>query len=297
MKSVRAALPMLAVVGLLAGLGLVSTMGGCVAQGDWDRLYETNRTYKEQYEKMKAERDEAMAALDQLRGQTSRSEALIAKLQAENTILRDQLVGYGANLKDMEARMGGLTLSALDPETDKLLQQLADQYPDLIKFDAARGVLLFASDLTFDSGSDVVKSDAKQSIARLAEILRTPAASAYEVVVTGHTDSQRISSNTSRRFATNMHLSCGRAISVRHELVSDGIAPNMVEAAGWGEFRPTVSNNSNGNTPQNRRVEIFLQRPKAAELMGTNSTPTTNPRKEFAPRTPTTPASNDDIVK
>ena len=123
MKSVRAALPMLAVVGLLAGLGLVSTMGGCVAQGDWDRLYETNRTYKEQYEKMKAERDEAMAALDQLRGQTSRSEALIAKLQTENTMLRDQLVGYGADLKDLQARIGGLSLSALDPETDKLLQE------------------------------------------------------------------------------------------------------------------------------------------------------------------------------
>ncbi len=287
MKSVRAALPILAVV----GLGLVSTMGGCVAQGDWDRLYETNRTYKEQYETMKAERDEALATLEAMRGQNSSSAALIAKLQNENALLRDQLVGYGANLKDMEDRLSRLNISALDPETDKLLRELADQYPDLIKYDAARGVLLFASDLTFDSGSDVVKSDAKQSISRLAEILRTPAASTYEVVVTGHTDSQRISSNTSKRFATNMHLSCGRAISVRHELVSDGIAPNKVEAAGWGEFQPATPNNANGNTPRNRRVEIFLQRPKAISAVGTESTPT-----PIAP-THRTPAGNDDIVK
>ena len=255
MKSVRAALPILAVV----GLGLVSTMGGCVAQGDWDRLYETNRTYKEQYETMKAERDEALATLDALRGQSSRSEALIAKLQQENGMLRDQLTGYGANLKDMESRLGTMSLSSLDPETDKLLRELADQYPDLISYDAANGMLRFNSDLTFDSGSDVVKSDAKQSLSRLSDILRTPAASAYEVVVTGHTDSQRISSNTSKRFATNMHLSCGRAISVRHELVTDGIAPTKVEAAGWGEFRPLVANNANGNTRDNRRVEIFLR--------------------------------------
>ncbi len=288
MKSVRAALPILAVI----GMGLVSTMGGCVAQGDWDRLYETNRTYKEQYETMKAERDEALATLDALRGQSSRSEALIAKLQQENGMLRDQLVGYGADLKSLQDRMGGLTLSSLDPETDKLLQQLADQYPDLITYDASRGVLKFASDLTFDSGSDVVKSDAKQSLSRLSDILRTPAASGYEVVVTGHTDSQRISSNTSKRFATNMHLSCGRAISVRQELVNDGVAPNKVEAAGWGEFRPAVANNSNGNTRENRRVEIFLQRPKTTDLLGTETTPST--RKELAPRTPTT---NDDIVK
>lgn len=289
MKSVRAALPILALV----GMGLVSTMGGCVAQGDWDRLYETNRTYKEQYETMKAERDAALATLDALRGQTSRSEALIAKLQQENGLLRDQLAGYGANLKDLENRMVNLSLSSLDPETDKLLRELADQYPDLITYDAARGVLKFASDLTFDSGSDVVKSDAKASLSRLSEILRTPAASAYEVVVTGHTDSQRISSNTSKRFATNMHLSCGRAISVRAELVNDGIAPNKVEAAGWGEFRPTVANNANGNTRENRRVEIFLQRPKTTDLTGTETTPTTT-HKEIAPRTP---ATNDEIVK
>lgn len=292
MKSVRAALPILTVMGAVIGMGLVSTMGGCVAQGDWDRLYETNRTYKEQYETMKAERDEALATLDALRGQSSRSEALIAKLQQENGLLRDQLVGYGADLKDLQSRMGDLTLSSLDPETDQLLQQLADQYKDLITYDAARGVLKFASDLTFDSGSDVVKSDAKQSLSRLSEILRTPAASAYEVVVTGHTDSQRISSNTARRFATNMHLSCGRAISVRHELVSDGIAPNKVEASGWGEYRPLVANNANGNTRDNRRVEIFLRRPRSADMIGTETTPNTG--REFAPRTP---ATNDDIVK
>ena len=294
MKSVRAALPLLAIV----GLGFVSSMGGCVAQGDWDRLYETNRTYKEQYEKMKSERDDAQALLDQLRGNMTRSETLLASLQAENAALRNQLTGYGANLKDMEGRLGGLSLSALDPETDKLLKELADQYPDLINYDPQTGVLRFASDLTFDSGSDVVKGDAKQSINRLAEILRTPAASAYEVVVTGHTDSQHLSSANQKRFATNMHLSCSRAISVRHELVSDGITPSKVEAAGWGEFRPFVTNSSNGNTPKNRRVEIFLQRPKATNMNFNDNIPaepTTAPTRSNTKKT--RPATNDDIVK
>ena len=278
MKSVRMVLPMLAAV----GLG-VSMLGGCVAQGDWDRLYETNRTYKEQYEKMKAERDEALAALDQLRGNQSKNEALIAQLQNENAALRSQLTAYGADLSNMQSRLNGMSLSALDPETDKLLRELADQYPDLIVYDAARGVLRFASDLTFDSGSDVVKSGAKASIARLAEILRTPAAAAYEVVVTGHTDSQRISAGTSKRFPTNMHLSCGRAISVRSELVNDGVTPTKVEAAGWGEYRPMVQNNANGNTLQNRRVEIFLHRPKAIEGVAVEAPaeplPASTPRK------------------
>jgi flagellar motor protein MotB len=36
-------------------------------------------------------------------------------------------------------------------------------------------------------------------------------------------------------------------------------------AGGWGEFRPAVANNANGNTPANRRVEIYL-----AKLPGNN---------------------------
>jgi flagellar motor protein MotB len=283
----------LAKVIVLSAATMLPFVGGCVAQGDWDKLYETNRTYKEQYEKMKSERDEALAALDALRGQTTRSETLISQLQTENGLLRQQLAGYGANLDELKNRLSGLQLSALDPETDKLLRELESMYPDLIKYDAARGVLRFASDLTFDSGSDAVKGEAKQSIARLAQILNSSAAAPYEVIVTGHTDAQRISANTAKRFPTNMHLSCGRAISVRSELVNQGVLAGKVQAAGWGEVRPLVPNSGNGNTPANRRVEIFLARPKAGENF--------NGVEGIAPATTTRPTRStpvrDEIVK
>jgi hypothetical protein len=41
-------------------------------------------------------------------------------------------------------------------------------------------------------------------------------------------------------------------------------------AAGWGEYRPAVTNTPSGNTPQNRRVEIFLVK-SAGSLPGTNT--------------------------
>lgn len=37
-----------------------------------------------------------------------------------------------------------------------------------------------------------------------------------------------------------------------------GVQPSRMLAAGWGEFRPAVENAPSGNTPQNRRVEIFF---------------------------------------
>jgi hypothetical protein len=55
-----------------------------------------------------------------------------------------------------------------------------------------------------------------------------------------------------------MHLSAHRAISVRRVLSDRGVAPERVQAAGWGEHRPSVPNTASGNTPANRRVEIYL---------------------------------------
>jgi chemotaxis protein MotB len=294
MGRARAGISGVAKVLVLSMVTMLPIVGGCVAQGDWDKLYETNRTYKEQFENMKSQRDEALAALDALRGQTTRSETLISQLQTENNLLKQQLAGYGANLDELNKRLTGLQLSALDPETDKALSELARMYPDLITYDSKTGMLRFNSDMTFDSGSDAVKSDAKQSIARLAEILNSSAAAPYEVIVTGHTDSQRISANTARRFPTNMHLSCGRAISVRSELVSHGVLAGKVQAAGWGEFRPAVPNSGSGNTPANRRVEIFLARPKTGTTFDSGAGLNTPSNQ---PATPARSGGYDDIVK
>jgi hypothetical protein len=55
-----------------------------------------------------------------------------------------------------------------------------------------------------------------------------------------------------------MHLSAHRAISVRKVLGDQSVAWERIQAAGWGENRPTVANNRNGGTAENRRVEIYL---------------------------------------
>ena len=69
---------------------------------------------------------------------------------------------------------------------------------------------------------------------------------------------------TANKHPTNMHLSCHRAISVRKELMAMGVPADKMQAAGWGETRPYVPNTSSGNTPQNRRVEIYLARARGA---------------------------------
>ncbi|MBS0196719.1 MAG: OmpA family protein [Planctomycetes bacterium] len=234
------------------------TLTGCVGQGEYDNLYTANRSLTARNAELQRERDEARAALELLKKSMGSGEGALAALQKENAELRRLYDKALADYKDLDARMAGLDFGRLDPTTDQALEALAKQYPGLMTYDPNTGMLRFASDLTFDSGSDAVKDEAKRALSALAEVLKSSSALQYEIIVEGHTDSQRVSANTQKRHATNRHLSAHRAISVIDVLGNMGVPYGRMMAAGWGEYRPLVTNAPNGNTPQNRRVEIFL---------------------------------------
>lgn len=282
------------VVALVAGPGLLA-LGGCVNQGEYDKLYDTNRSLTDANARLQQERDAAQAALEQQRNALARAEAAAAHLRMENDELRKALEAAGISMKEFESRLAGLALGPLDPETDRALADLAAQYPDLIHYDPATGMLRFASDLTFDSGSDAVKPDAVAAIDALARILQTPAASRYDVLIEGHTDSQRISASTAKRHPTNRHLSVHRSISVLNELSRMGVDPGKMMAAGWGEFIPLVPNTASGNTPANRRVEIYLM--KSRRGVGATVNPQTGEPEAVEPDRTTPPARPIDVTK
>lgn len=283
------------VLGVVVGPALMAMgLGGCVSQGEYDKLYDTNRSLTDSLSRAQQDADASRAALDQQRNALARAEAAAAALRMENDELRKALEAAGLSMAELDRRMQGLSLSALDEETDQALRELAAQYPDLIQYDSRTGMLRFASDLTFDSGQDVVKSEARSAIDALATILQTPAAQQYDVLIEGHTDTQRITNpNTLKRHPTNRHLSVNRSIAVLNELSKQGVNPGKMMAAGWGEFIPLVPNTASGNTPANRRVEIYLM--KSRHNVGATVNPTTGapqpatPDREAPPTRPIDP--------
>lgn len=259
-----------------AGLALLvaaAGLGGCVGQQPYDQLADANRSLTERNNDLLRQNQELSAENGLLQKDRTAKESAIADLTRLNSDMRAQLESMGVKFRDLASRMGGLTLGPLDEQTDKALAALAAQYPDLIKYDQARGMLRFASDLTFNSGDDGVQEGARASLGALAKILTSGAASQYEVFIVGHTDSQKISARTAPRHPTNMHLSAHRAISVRKELAGLGVPAEKMFVAGWGEYRPAVPNTASGNTPANRRVEIYLTRPTSSSEGGAEPAP------------------------
>jgi len=251
---------------LLAGLSGATMVGCGTTQGQYDQALDTIRSLESRNAELQSDLQQQEALIANMRGNASGADAAAGDLRSENQRLRSELQGALRQIEDFERQLSNISMGGLDRQTDAALSELARRYPDLISYDSARGMLRFASDFTFGSGSAELSAQAEQGLTALADVLKTPAAQAYDTIVVGHTDSQRPGANTRQRFGSNRGLSVARSISVVNALGSRGVPGAKMQAAGWGEYRPQVPNTASGNTPANRRVEIFLV-PTTADII------------------------------
>jgi chemotaxis protein MotB len=120
----------------------------------------------------------------------------------------------------------------------------------------ARGVVINLSDkILFESGKADLSPSAKATLSGLASILLK---TDRQIKVEGHTDNIPI--NTPE-FPSNWQLSTARATNVIMYWISQySNAANRLSAAGYGEYRPVASNNTEYGRAKNRRVEIIILR-------------------------------------
>ena len=97
-------------------------------------------------------------------------------------------------------------------------------------------------------------------IESLAQILNSPVAQDFDVLIVGHTDDIPIKkSATLAKHPSNWHLSAHRAISVERILAATGITETRFSVMGMGQFRPIAPNAPGGKgNSLNRRVEIYI---------------------------------------
>ncbi len=238
-------------------------MNGCVALDKYNALKLERDQYLERLgqaeAEARAEREKARILQDQLNGLLGAgqdSQSLLATLQKQNADLRAQL--DEVNRKYQEALRK--TNIVIPQEVSDDLSQLARQYPDVLDYDAQRGMLKFKSDVTFSSGSAEVTAKAKEVLKRVAGILNSSSVATYELLVAGHTDNVRVSQPRTIQAGhkDNWYLSAHRAITVAAELRKEGIAANRMGVAGYADQRPVASNATEAGKAQNRRVEILL---------------------------------------
>lgn len=99
-----------------------------------------------------------------------------------------------------------------------------------------------------------------RQVARLQQQLEQYARPGHEVVVvlTGHTDSIRLTPDLASIYGTNYGLSMARAQEVAM-IIHERIPTANIETRGEGEFRPIATNSTDEGRRLNRRVEVSIE--------------------------------------
>lgn len=292
---------------------LVLTLTGCVWKSDYnarladiDNLKKNVSTLDDQLKKSEADK----AALQR---QLTRLQKDYEDLQARNKVLSDDNTNLDNLLKAKKGELGAqiavlrdqiaekemaldaknAEIAALRQEKEQALQEKEKSIAEMKKtYNSLVGemdeeikkgeititqlkdklTLNMVEQILFASGSAEIKKNGKKVLDRVAEILIK--VTDKQVRVEGHTDNVPIGPRIAGKFATNWELSTARAATVARYFQDKGIDPKLLSAAGYSEYRPVTSNDTEEGRATNRRIEIALI-PKEIESV----TPPEGPNK------------------
>lgn len=216
-------------------------------------------------------------ALDSEKQVSSRALAQVELLNQQIAALRRQLAALEEALdasekrdRESQARITDLG-QRLNVALAQRVQELSRYRSDF--FGRLRAILgnrpdirivgdrfVFQSEVFFDTGQAVLLPEGQAELDKLATALteleqRIPQEVAWVLRVDGHTDIRPI---RSPQFPSNWELSSARAISVVQYLIGRGVSPQRLVAAGFGEFQPLDTAQTEDAFRRNRRIELKL---------------------------------------
>jgi OOP family OmpA-OmpF porin len=118
------------------------------------------------------------------------------------------------------------------------------KFPEAPKQELTQGS--YFAPIQFEFDSSVLKTESYSTLDKLAKELRDNNAS---VTLDGYASAEGTE-------AYNLNLSKDRANAVKQYLVNAGVPASSINANGYGEANPIVSNDTEAGRVQNRRVEI-----------------------------------------
>jgi chemotaxis protein MotB len=230
------------------------------------RLKESEEQSEKTAEQLRAEREVSEAALAQ-----------VALLNQQIAAMRQQLARISKALEISEAQdreqkavildLGKRLNVALAKKVEELASFRSEFFGRLKKALGNRKDVrvvgdrfVFQSEVLFSSGSADLGGKGQEQLARLAATVleisaKIPSKLPWVLRVDGHTDKNPIAT---ARFPSNWALSTHRALSVVNQLIKQGVPPNRLAAAGFGEFQPLDTNDDEIAYRRNRRIEIKL---------------------------------------
>ena len=220
---------------------------------------------------------ETQRVLDSERSLSARAAAQVEILNLQISALRRQLAAIEEALnateqKDRESQariadLGSRLNLALAQRVQELTRYRSDFFGRLRNVLASRQEFrvvgdrfVIQSEILFEGGQATLNPAGFPELDKVAAALidvsrEIPPDIAWVLRVDGHTDRRPIQS---AQFPSNWDLSASRAIAVVRYLITRGIPENRLLAAGFGEFQPIETGETDDVFRRNRRIELKL---------------------------------------
>jgi chemotaxis protein MotB len=225
------------------------------------RRDEREQRLRDQLDDLQAEIERLIEDLGACRRENLRTEADLEDARLEAQRLQTLLSAQGAQSQQLQARLN--QLSAIEQEIrerNQIYEEVLSRFRSLIdagrlSVSIARGrmVINLPQDILFASGSADLGADGRRTLAEVAGVLGEFQDRRFQVE--GHTDDRPIST---AQFPSNWELSAARALSVVKLLVAQGVSPENLSGAGYGEYHPVAVNETAEGRRLNRRIEIVM---------------------------------------
>jgi len=172
----------------------------------------------------------------------------------------------------IEPGRGGPAAREVQKNLDEVAKKIQELLSSAIRKGDVRvrttplGVVIDIHDtVLFASGQADLTPQAQDLLDQIAGVLRGVT---YPIQVNGFTDDRPI--NTPQ-FHSNWALSAARAVSVVEMFIAQGVPPEQLVAAGYGQYHPVATNATAQGRAANRRVSVVVVSPLANATV--NETP------------------------
>jgi chemotaxis protein MotB len=247
---------------------IVITSTGCVTKSTYDAkvaelsktkssLNEAKNTISLQNEQIKAQKIQ----ISKNREEIAKTKEELEKLNKNKAALQEEYQQTQELLNASQSKLK--TMQQIEAETKKRneiyarfvsqLQKMIDAGQLSVSIEKGRIVINLPDNVLFKTGHANVNAEGQKVLKEIANVLKEFKDRRFQVE--GHTDNVPIKSS---RYPSNWELSTARALNVVHLMIEEGMNPQNISAAGYGEFQPRADNETAEGRKLNRRIEIIM---------------------------------------
>jgi len=252
---------------ILAPLVALSAFG-CVSKSTYQTQVKKYQQLQRNYTSLEQQQESLKKSLELKKLDLKRVKQELADLMSRMAKIQERLRGAKGKAWELESRLKDTTKELTELQKAKLEAEriarthkaLMDQFKRMIQAGDleiinrdGRLIIKLKAAILFPSGGTKLKAAGKVALADVAKVLAKIKGRHFQIA--GHTDSDKVSS---RKYRDNWLLSAYRAVEVVRFMQSKGVDPKSMSAAGYAEFQPLKSNDSEDHKRFNRRIEIQI---------------------------------------